>query len=235
MFAGTGFENYRAEIATTGPATTINAQRWASNTWELALPGQTYNAGAGTVTVSNVNNYAIWALADVDSSLPIELTKFAAVVQNGVVELSWTTQTEINNDYFTLERSADDLKFEEIGIIQGAGSSHLPVNYVFEDKNPLPGRAYYRLKQTDFDRTFTYSKVISTFLAAEESTFRAYPNPLISSTVYLSQKSNITVYNSLKQLILQLNNVTEFDASSFYPGIYIVINQQGKATRFVKP
>ncbi len=224
------------EIATTGPALDINAQRWApSNTWEPALPSQTYNAGAGTVTVPGVNNYSPWALADVTAALPITLTGFNAITRNGVVELYWETEKEVNNDYFTLERSANNLEFEERTIIQGAGNSNEKIDYSFVDDSPLPGKSYYRLKQTDFDGTFTYSKVVGVSRDGADDAFSAHPNPIINNVVYLNQEANIIVFNGLNQAVLQLNGVRSFDASLLPSGIYIIRNQEGKVIRFVKP
>lgn len=224
------------EIATTGPALDLNAQRWApSNTWEPALPGQTYNFGAGTVTVPGVNSYSPWALADVSAALPITLNSFSALARNSVVELYWQTEKEINNDYFTLERSTNDLEFEERAIIQGAGNSNEINNYTFVDDSPLPGRSYYRLKQTDYDGTFTYSKVISVSREGKDDDFSAYPNPVLQDEVFLNQEANIIVFNGLNQVVLQLNGVRRFDTSSLPSGIYIIRNQEGKVIRFVKP
>ena len=67
------------------------------------------------------------------------------------VDVNWITATEINNNYFTLERSATGINFEPIGYVQGAGNSTSTINYVFKDRDPLNGIGYYRLKQTDFD------------------------------------------------------------------------------------
>ena len=224
------------EIATTGPAVDINAQRWApSNTWEPALPGQTYNAVAGTVTVPGVNNYSPWALADVTAALPITLTGFNAIARNSVVELYWETEKEVNNDYFTLERSTNNLEFEERTIIQGAGNSNEKIDYSFVDDSPLPGRSYYRLKQTDFDGTFTYSKVVSVSREGTDEAFSAHPNPVLNNVVYLNQEANIVVFNGLNQVVLQLSGVRSFDTSSLPSGIYIIRNQEGKVIRFVKP
>ncbi|MBN8701889.1 MAG: T9SS type A sorting domain-containing protein [Bacteroidetes bacterium] len=84
--------------------------------------------------------------------LPIELLEFnARSVENKEVELTWTTTSETNNSYFTIERSKDAEAFESIATIVGAGNSNSLKNYQFTDKSPYKGVSYYRLKQTDFD------------------------------------------------------------------------------------
>ena len=86
------------------------------------------------------------------------------------------TQTEINNDFFTVERSENGINFESIQITEGAGNSNNPLSYHFTDKHPLEGKSYYRLKQTDFDGNFTYSQT-RTVTFNREGKFSVYPNP----------------------------------------------------------
>ncbi len=88
--------------------------------------------------------------------LPIELLSFTPEIKPDRIKLNWTTGTEINNDYFTLERSRDMYGWEVLGFVPGAGNSSVPLSYSFSDLRPLDGLAYYRLKQTDFDGKFKY-------------------------------------------------------------------------------
>ncbi|PJF33793.1 MAG: hypothetical protein CUN57_01220, partial [Phototrophicales bacterium] len=100
------------------------------------------------------------------NALPIDLVRFVASKRDGgQVSLEWTTASEINNDYFTIERSFDGRNFESIGQVKGAGNSFEEINYSFVDES-IAGISsnrivYYRLKQTDYDGVFTYSDVIS--------------------------------------------------------------------------
>ncbi len=93
--------------------------------------------------------------------LPIELIDFSAKGENNSIKLNWTTVTESNNDYFTLEKSSDAINFNPFATIKGAGNSNKTLIYTYTDENPLNGINYYRLKQTDFDGKFEYSPVIS--------------------------------------------------------------------------
>lgn len=93
--------------------------------------------------------------------LPIELLSFGAQARPDRIDLRWTTGTEINNDYFTIERSRDLYGWEVLGHVQGAGNSSIPLSYSFNDTRPLDGVAYYRLKQTDFDGKFEYFRPIA--------------------------------------------------------------------------
>ncbi len=98
----------------------------------------------------------------VPGPLPIELLSFNAVFRNEAVYLNWQTATETNNDFFSIERSIDAQSFESIGTIKGAGNSNTIRNYTYSDNlisriNTL----YYRLKQTDYNGQFSYSKTLS--------------------------------------------------------------------------
>ena len=106
--------------------------------------------------------------------------------------IQWSTATEINNDFFTVERTLDGINFEEVLEMTGAGNSFEPLTYNGEDEYPLPGTSYYRLKQTDYDGQFEYSGMVELY------------NPYISNVdFYNVQKmgDNIKVtYNLTKEV-----------------------------------
>lgn len=91
-----------------------------------------------------------------DYVLPVELLYFTPELQAGRVTLHWTTGTEINSDYFTIERSRNLTSWDVLGFMDAAGNSHVPTDYRLVDLHPLGGLAYYRLKQTDLDGQFKY-------------------------------------------------------------------------------
>ncbi len=115
------------------------------------------------------------------SLLPIELAYFQAQpTDNGQVELAWETMLEINNEYFTIERSKDGEHFEPIFTEPGQINSSTPTAYVRYDENPLPGYSYYRLKQTDLDGKYEYFPIQEVFIAPPKDDLqitRVYPNP----------------------------------------------------------
>jgi hypothetical protein len=108
--------------------------------------------------------------------LRIELLSFVAEKKEKSVKLDWTTATEFNNDYFELEKSTDAINFQAFAKIKGAGFSNQLVNYSHEDLHPLTGTSYYRLKQVDFDGSFTYSSIRVVHLSTNIK-FSIYPNP----------------------------------------------------------
>ena len=120
--------------------------------------------GVGSVTapglVFNSNIYTPMVLSSLSAPLPIELINFTANC-NGNQVLSWSTASELNNDYFTVERSDDGISFRDIGQVNGAGTSSQQHNYSFIDPQPVSGIVYYRLKQTDFNGQTSVSKIIT--------------------------------------------------------------------------
>ncbi len=92
--------------------------------------------------------------------LPIKLVTFEANVNEDHVALKWITESEINNDYFTIEKSKDARNWENVLIVNGAGNSNQVMEYYDIDNQPLNGISYYRLKQTDFNGVFTYSNIV---------------------------------------------------------------------------
>lgn len=130
--------------------------------------------------LTSFSEFAIGRESTNGNPLPIELVSFTAGANNnGEVVLNWITAIEINNDYFTIERSTDGINFEEVARIAGAGSSTVTNTYTTIDNQPASGLSYYRLKQTDFDGTFEYSNTVSVKIGATEPTVQisVYPNP----------------------------------------------------------
>jgi|GEM_PF-1453825 len=121
-------------------------------------PGQTYYLMIDGTFGDNCD-YTIGASAGV--VLPIELASFVAYCKDGKGNITWSTSSETNNDYFTIERSADGILFDPIVVIDGAGNSNSLLNYKTYDNAPLSGVNYYRLKQTDFDGMYTYSQIVA--------------------------------------------------------------------------
>lgn len=111
--------------------------------------------------------------------LPIELMSFNAIAGKSVVDLSWATASEKNNHFFTVERSKDGIYFEQVKRINGQGDSYTIKNYYVVDSKPFLGISYYRLKQTDFDGTSTYSEIKTVeFSKTDRFEVNVYPNPI---------------------------------------------------------
>ncbi len=127
---------------------------------------------AGEVPV--ISGYCIIPLAQ--SVFPVEFLQFTAAPVDKGVELKWTTAQEMNNDYFTVERSLDGTSFSALADIPGTGTSDSPVDYQSLDKRPHFGTNYYRIRQTDLDGAVSYSQTVAVFLHPTPQV-SAYPNP----------------------------------------------------------
>lgn len=237
----------------TNPAT-LRVARWSGTNWvNHGNGGTTGTATNGTiVTSSAVTAFSPFTLASVSlaNPLPVELTWFkASLTESGTGLLEWRTESELNNDHFEVERSMNGVDFTQLGNVQGAGTTNNSNNYKFEDKNPLPGVAYYRLKQVDFDGTFDYSSIIALdYKDAEaiQNRFFVSPNPINSGdrASFKTEPDNVTgvtkpvlhtvtVFNNLNQAVRKYSDVDGFSTEGLAPGIYIVRKQTGEIFRLV--
>jgi fibronectin-binding autotransporter adhesin len=183
-------------------------------------------------------------------ALPIQLISFkSSLINKKTVDLTWTTATEINNDYYTVERSSDGIFFETIATINGAGNSTTTIHYNHVDEMPLIGISYYRLKQTDFDGNFTYSNIISVTVenAVTNVVWNIYPNPAMRGN-----ELNITSSVTDKLFEIQLIDLTSgkmvchhkktHDSNQLYldknltPGIYFarIVDENHKEVKTLK-
>lgn len=136
------------------------------------------------------NSGVISATPDIDSdgeydfrdvsesiSLPVEYLRFDANRQNESILVEWVTESEINNDYFLIQKSINGTEFETIGKIDGAGNSTTQLEYDFIDRQPFEGYNYYRLKQVDYDGKFKWSNVVAVKFENKNLGLSIYPNP----------------------------------------------------------
>lgn len=114
-------------------------------------------------TFDNYNTTTGEKLIPFSIVLPVTLSNFNAKQENKSVFLNWKTSSEINNNYFVLERSIDSKKFDSIAQIKGAGNSSIDNNYTFKDYNYTSSTNYYRLKQMDFDGVSNWTLQKTTF------------------------------------------------------------------------
>jgi hypothetical protein len=132
-----------------------------------------------TVTATNASGCSTtmnFTVPSCGAVLPTETLFFDANIIGENVKLTWATTTEINNDYFTIERSEDGKFWNEFAVTKGAGNSNEYLFYSEIDYEPSIGINYYRLKQTDFDGEYEYSSIASVnFEKLEE--IKIYPNP----------------------------------------------------------
>lgn len=101
--------------------------------------------------------------------LPVEMTALNGICDQGLTELTWTTASETNNDYWAIMKSTDNTVFKTSGYVMGAGNSNELRRYYFRDPEENKGTVYYKLKQVDFDGTVTYSDLLAVNCNPEET------------------------------------------------------------------
>lgn len=178
------------------------------------------------------------------SSLPIQLSLFTATIdKNKKVNIVWITQSEINNHYFTVERSLNGVVFETLAEVPGAGNSTQVREYRITDDNPAKGVNYYRLKQTDYDGTYTYSHIVSVSNTGytPSNAWNVFPNPVergsLIQVVLDNQNNNKQIEiieSSTGKRIHQATVEAEYHLiqieSSLAPGLYLLLLHDGAET-----
>lgn len=139
------------------------------------------------VSLANLTgDFRITTTNSTNTPLPVELVDFRASIVESSVKLRWKTLTELNNDYFQIEKSATGENFTSIGTRKGAGTSAQLNSYAFLDTDVWNGKTYYRLKQVDFSGKFEFSDVISIdYSKADEFRLYLYPNPSNGNSITL--------------------------------------------------
>ncbi len=173
--------------------------------------------------------------------VPVELLSFSASVAANVVNLSWSTATELNNHGFEIERNSDLSNWRTIGFRDGNGTTTEPQTYSYLDENISTGIYQYRLKQIDFNGDFEYSDIVEVEIAPSVfSLSQNYPNPFNPSTAISYQLpannfATLKVYDVLGNQVASLVNEqkpagvyeVEFNASEFGSGVYFYRLQAG--------
>jgi len=220
-------------VGTTDPLTMVGTWDWTrGGTYTNRIDANDF-FGATANDEMYMDNYYFSEIPP--PIIPVELVSFAATASEGLVELSWITATEINNQGFEVQRSSSG-EFETIAFVEGHGTTTETQAYSYTDRSVNVGSYSYRLKQIDFDGTFEYSNVVEvdvpviTVYALEQN----YPNPFNPSTkiafrLAVDSKVSLKVFNVLGQEVASLLNSNfiagshqvNFDASSLNSGVYL--------------
>lgn len=218
-------KNATGNIIYTGPTPAYGI--WQQRTFTFVAPnnGHFISVSATSDRWTQVDNF------DLALFLPVELTTFSGHIENQKVILSWTTASELNNSYFTIDRSRDGNVFETLLTAKGAGTSTQEISYSADDDHPFAGADYYRLSQTDYNGGTIYFKTIEVENEAVRTKLELIPNPTNGLVNFLNVEpaapAQISVSDVSGRLIKTYFQIPKvLDLSSLPSGIYLVTIQQ---------
>jgi hypothetical protein len=197
-----------------------------------------------TVSRTGMSGYSFFAMAfPSNAPLPIELVSFAAnCADNNTVSVNWTTASEHNSDYYTVEKSRDGLNWNTLNTIPAAGNSTQLINYSVADVAEVSGTVYYRLTQVDIDGASKVYDIVSTNCSSEkELALIAYPNPsngqfTVKIENALGGKYDLAITDmqgkAIEEQSLDLETgttVVKLNPANILPGVYLLqFMQDGK-------
>jgi hypothetical protein len=203
-------------------------------------------------TRTEITSFSSFTVEDIKEILPIKLLFFEAHrLDKNNVQLNWATESELNNQGFDIERMLDtETAFRAIDWVDGAGNSTSLLNYSLNDPNPHQGISYYRLKQIDFDGSYTYSPIraVEGSKSTDNSTIQIYPVPTkdhltIDFSNWKHQNTTavlkiVDVHGRvllMKEIAMQQNHLIRInEVSNFSPGTYFVMIGQEETFQVVR-
>lgn len=217
----------------------LSVSKWdaANSEWLNLGNGNTSGSDAiGTVrSLNRVTSFSPFTLGSTStlSPLPVHIIDFTAKAADKLINVNWTSSNEINNDYFSVEKSLDGINWIEIGKVDAAMNPDEINNYTLADHNPFAGVQFYRLKQYDLNAEFTYSSIVSVKYGAVLSV-SLFPNPandVLNVTVSNEEASEVSVriFDIHGKVVLKVsestNTINGIDISKLESGIYTVLVQ----------
>lgn len=158
-------------------------------------------------------------------TLSVRFSLFDIVINNGEVNLTWETNSEVNNQGFEIQYSKDSRQWEAIGFVVGQGNSNEVQEYSYEHEDPKSGINYYRLKQIDFNSKFLFSEVRSIDVKAQDKTPTIFPNPTVDciQLIGIDSESNYWISNASGENIHQgLITNDQICLTKLVPGFYLI-------------
>lgn len=207
------------------------------------------------VTRKDVTELGIFGITSgPGNSLPTDMVYFTAHAKNQQVELNWKMACEVNNDYFSVERSDNGSEFTSISTIKGAGSTTEIQSYQYHDYKPLTGTSFYRLRQVNFEGKNTFSNIERINVKSREGMAssiniqRVGPNPfnsMVTAEFYAENNGDVaieilttsgkTIFKTYQYALKGYNTFTYNKGSSLESGEYMIrlSNSNGAARKFI--
>ncbi|HXC03733.1 MAG TPA: T9SS type A sorting domain-containing protein, partial [Bacteroidia bacterium] len=237
-FSYPGVENTTNSLC----GTSLSPQRWSGSWWgDASTDGNVYGTGSagitsgvGTVSASGISTFSPWTLVLHDSPLPVEFTNLTSSCTGSSVRVEWTTASETNNHYFTVERSKDGIAFTALATLAASGTTSGFHQYGYTDQEPEASTAYYRISQTDFNGNSMHSWAVA------RENCQNNPGMLVSSAngnlqvqLYSAAANNVqlSIYDALgRKIISESMGIPSGTSLYTYPlegaaGIYMLVLQ----------
>jgi len=220
-------------FSSAAPATNVTTTNTVGTGGANSTAGSPTYAAGGVTTPSDGSADADGILPGVSGPLPISLLYWKGEPNNDGVCLSWATVSELNNSYFTIERSSNGEDWTTLAKINGAGTTKKRQTYSYVDMHPFL-KNYYRLSQTDFDARKEYFEVLLVYVSSSESNLFLYPNPTSSNVTIqvpvsvedIPDKINIELYDANGKSIVPHYSLDEnriiLDLNGKEPGNYVL-------------
>ena len=247
LFFGTNDQVYNGSLLTICKTYT-NTTDWVdigrsatsigTSSYTTAQAGSITSSTSGPTAFNSFSYFTLGRLLGAGKNpLPIELLTFNAAPEGESVALSWETVTEINNNYFTVERSKDGQVYTTLLTLPSKaanGNSTKSLIYQTTDADPIKGFSYYRLKQTDYNGRYTYSKIVPVSFEGSNA-LKIYPNPNDGSFVIEpgnTMQQTVQLYDISGKLVLSrtINGKTNIDAGNLNNGVYNICISSANGT-----
>ncbi|MEI9945338.1 MAG: hypothetical protein WDN26_14120 [Chitinophagaceae bacterium] len=188
-----GANTHFFQLPLSGGVGTVVSQstQWSADCNTNTLATLTCNTIHITISGPQINHQVL--TYTINNALPVSMVDFSAIpFADNTVKLGWTTLSEDNNDYFTIERSGDANNWMAIGTVKGAGNSSGRIDYSYTDKRPLEGTSYYRIRQTDIDGRSTVSLTRPVERELNKNRISMYPIPNTGNIVTIKGLNDAT-------------------------------------------
>ena len=232
-YSTTGAGGPWTNVSVTLPTTSAT---WYARTISIPPTANAIRFASATATQFRIDDVII-SSTESGCLLPVELTKFDAKRNQNKVYLNWATATELNNDHFEIQHSADGSDYITIGQLKGNGTTSVGASYNFEHLNPSVGINYYRLKQVDVDGKYEYSPIRSVLFGKNKISI----SPTFakeSVTIYVSddQSTSFGIFNLSGQQVLSGKAIGQqrIDVGFLQTGMYFIRTEFGDVIRFIK-
>ncbi len=248
---------YNTTLYCNGATNTAGVAAWtvekssdAGATWVLSGTCDPTSTAA-VVKRNGMNGFSLFAAAQANTPMPVELLGFYGFSVGRENELHWSTQSEINSAYFVIERSKNGEDFYPFAQTPAQGNSTTEVKYSVVDNLPYFPLTYYRIRQVDLNGDYTYTPkiVVESDLQSDLTIYQIFPNPTSSNcSVEISVKSKenlvMTIVDSkgtivhMKEFEMKGAGILEIPSKEWSNGVYFIriTSDSGKiaTTKFVK-